>query len=68
MCTEKLGRSRVYPRLVEKPALVPNAFKRECGLPRAYLAAKLDSRYTYTYTYQGPAAGLKWGAKGAKSR
>ena len=28
MCTKILGRSRVYPRLVEKPALVPDALKR----------------------------------------
>ena len=27
VCTEILGRSRVYPRVVEQPALVPNAFK-----------------------------------------
>ena len=43
-----LGRSRVYPWVVEKPALVPNAFKRGWGLPRAYLAIKLESRYTNT--------------------
>ena len=46
MCTKILGRSRVYPWVVEKPALVPNAFKRGGGLPRAYLAVKLESRYT----------------------
>ena len=42
-----LGRSCVYPRVVEKPALVPNALKGGCGLPRAYLAVKLKLRYTY---------------------
>ena len=28
VCTEILGRSCVYPRVVEKPSLVPNALKR----------------------------------------
>ena len=51
MCTEEFGRSRVYPWVIKKPALVPNAFKRGCGLPRAYLAAKLDLRCTYIHTH-----------------
>ena len=42
MCTETLGRSHVFPWLVEKPALVPNALRRGGGLPRAYLAVKLE--------------------------
>ena len=37
-----------FPWIVEKPALVPNTFKRGRGLPRAYLAIKLESRYTNT--------------------
>ena len=49
-CTEIFGRSRVYPWAVEKLALVPNAFKRGRGLPRAYLAVKLESLYTNTNT------------------
>ena len=51
VCTNILGRSRVYPRVVEKPALVPNACKRGRGSPHAYLAVKLESRYTYVHTY-----------------
>ena len=49
---EILGRSRVYPWVIEKPALVPNAYKRGGGLPRAYLAVKLESCYTYIWVYQ----------------
>ena len=37
----------VYPRVVEKPALVPSAFKWVGGLPHVYLAVKLESHYTY---------------------
>ena len=49
---EILGRSRVYPWVVEMPALVSNAFKRGGGLPRAYLAVKLKLCYTYIWVYQ----------------
>ena len=51
MCTEILGRSRVYILVLEKLALVPNAFKWGWGLPCAYLAVKLESRYTYMHIY-----------------
>ena len=51
MCTEILGRSCVYPWVVEKPALVPNAFKWVSGSPHLYLAVKLELRHTYRQTY-----------------
>ena len=50
VCTKILGRSHAYPWVVEKPALAANALKRGWGLPRAYRALKLESRYTYLHT------------------
>ena len=38
VCNEIVGKSRVYPPVIEMPALVPDAFQWEGALPSAYLA------------------------------
>ena len=48
MCTEILGRSRVYPRVVEKLALVPNALNGGKGYPaRIWLSSWDCTIHTY---------------------
>ena len=57
VCPEILGRPCVYPRVVEKPAFVPNAFKRLTPCIPGCLAG--IALYIHTckhgfFTLQGP--------------
>ena len=54
MCTKVLGRSCVYPRVVKKPAHVPNALKMGVRLTPCVPGCQAGiALYIYIHTYKG---------------